>query len=555
MLTPTVVGLFLFAVYCRIMSEQTEYTEAVRTIAEGFARLARMAVPERPSLVVNLGVGASATPTFPAPTPVMPEVCGPLGVDIPTSTPSYIATQRRYHALMEEAEEVRRVLIQAGGMARTVPQGTGPLAFSGGALPGSECWSGVPSVVGSPDRTPYHPYPGESKPAAGGQLPNRFVVLSASEEFRTGRPLEHVEATDPLVGVPSLDETSGLVPEIPEGGAIPDSELVILPGDFADCTAQIELSSDLGGWARENPNEVASGPTYLPGRYLETLDDAWAAAIPSEDRCVPTHSPLGVREYGGMGRRPLGNRLIPRRLLEPTHPEVLNYSSPDESSEDDMDEIRVAYAREPSRSVGIGRGLVCGRGIARLLPGGDLDEIDLTVPFPVGRLSRSQRDPPSKRSRCDGCGARTKRLKTHVQKVHLVGRLRWFLAPLGCCMHEGCLTYDPEHARTHVPFLFQRDAPLLVRRLEAFFNAILSALGCQTDTALFSLVRDRGLSGPVAAWTPREEHLYARLDAFLGLPRLAVRDLSTPERMTSLMHWRTLQRLLTLASGEGSLNV
>lgn len=87
-------------------------------------------------------------------------------------------------------------------------------------------------------------------------------------------------------------------------------------------------------------------------------------------------------------------------------------------------------------------------------------------------------------------------------------------------------------------------------------NARLFQGGCRPldlrSGDLFPSVRNEGLASPVAHFSPVKETVFGELDRYLGLPRIATCNFGAPDRLSSLMHWRTLQRLLMRASARGS---
>lgn len=145
-----------------------------------------------------------------------------------------------------------------------------------------------------------------------------------------------------------------------------------------------------------------------------------------------------------------------------------------------------------------------------------------------------------------GCESRTNKLKRHVIRYHIANDEWWFLYPLLTCWN--CLRWEiAKHIENHGPFELDR-LPELAQRLEGFVQHVCSRLELTSVDELVSFVVRRQLGDNISTFSTEEILVWDAYDKFIGLPPLDKRNVQFPTRLSSVLHWRTLQRLLVLVA-------
>ncbi|XP_038050545.1 putative deoxyribonuclease TATDN2 [Patiria miniata] len=191
---------------------------------------------------------------------------------------------------------------------------------------------------------------------------------------------------------------------------------------------------------------------------------------------------------------------------------------------------------------------------------GALDDLPVLEPSPVPPSSppisavahiapvRPHRKRPKSKQTCPqpGCEHATKQLKRHVIRQHICDR--WcFLYPLLACWE--CRKLEiASHVRSHGAFGITNHLPELSFLVAGFVTYLCDIIGAKSPGDLLTLVRQRELGDAFSSFKEEEQAVWDAYDAFVGLPPMADRDLVTPTRISSIFHWRTLQRLLTHSS-------
>ncbi len=144
-----------------------------------------------------------------------------------------------------------------------------------------------------------------------------------------------------------------------------------------------------------------------------------------------------------------------------------------------------------------------------------------------------------------GCGIHTNKMRRHVVRYHLANEKHWFLFPSLCCWE--CKKWDIAiHVRLHGPFSIQQHMPLLTSLVSNFIDEISQRLEVRTSGFLDFVVR-RQLGDTNSEFSPDELRVWDAYDKFVGLQIERERSLASPTRISSVLHWRTLQRLFLLA--------
>ena len=150
---------------------------------------------------------------------------------------------------------------------------------------------------------------------------------------------------------------------------------------------------------------------------------------------------------------------------------------------------------------------------------------------------------PSKGSECSECGIRTNHLKRHVVSNHIATRF-WQIIPLMvwwvCRQAESQAVIRQHSGKFHIG----RNIKELVAGVKSFFAFIYSELGLASEEELIRFVWTNGIIEPTSVFSSDELQLLDVLDQQNGTPYLPDRSAASPERLSSLLNWRTIHSLL-----------
>ena len=146
---------------------------------------------------------------------------------------------------------------------------------------------------------------------------------------------------------------------------------------------------------------------------------------------------------------------------------------------------------------------------------------------------------------CIECRLRTPTLKKHVLRYH-IAKACWFAYPLRACWT--CKKFETKpHAKSHGPYSenHHHEYASLVLKL---FADLRSKLDVSTNKQLLSMVHSERWGTGAAVFMEEELEVMDGYDRLQGLPPLRRRNLFKPSRLSTLLHWKLLQRLLMCAA-------
>ena len=168
-------------------------------------------------------------------------------------------------------------------------------------------------------------------------------------------------------------------------------------------------------------------------------------------------------------------------------------------------------------------------------PSEEMENLIVVVAQARAQLSRSV-------SRCWECGVTDRHMK-HVLRKHLCQGKWWFLYPLSTCW--GCRRMESStHIRTCQPFELERHLVEYVGMVEEFLAYLRRLYGVGTNEGLLRLVVSLHLGNQDSHFEKKELEVLDAYDENHGLPRVGIRVLAAPRRVSSLLHWRTVQCLI-----------
>ena len=143
-------------------------------------------------------------------------------------------------------------------------------------------------------------------------------------------------------------------------------------------------------------------------------------------------------------------------------------------------------------------------------------------------------------------------MKKHVLRHHVARGRWWYLYPTKACWtcHKHEIT---THVRRHGQFRKKHHRDFR-RKVEGFAQFLKSKLQLKSSQELLDFVKQKNLCKPGSIFDRAELRALNILDAELGLEPLMKRNPSTPSRISSLLHWRTLQNLINLCQEERKQN-
>ena len=155
-----------------------------------------------------------------------------------------------------------------------------------------------------------------------------------------------------------------------------------------------------------------------------------------------------------------------------------------------------------------------------------------TLPAKAG--SKKLRELPKGHQRCRDCGASSAHLKRHVFQLHISPRW-WQIQPLMACW--ACRCYK---AKDHVlecgPYQARYHVHELAIGIEQFHLA--------SDSALIEFVRQNKLAAVTSNFTVPEMEVLDSYDHLVGQGYIRVRASAIPDRISSLLHWKTIRNIL-----------
>ena len=136
-------------------------------------------------------------------------------------------------------------------------------------------------------------------------------------------------------------------------------------------------------------------------------------------------------------------------------------------------------------------------------------------------------------------------MRHHIIRYHIADERWWFLFPLACCWK--CRRWEiAVHVNNHGPFSMDQHLQELVILVDEFIDYLSLGLGLGSSDDLLNFVERRSLGDANSIFSPEELELWDNYDTFIGLPKETDRNLVSPSRVSSLLHWRTLQRIFML---------
>ena len=143
---------------------------------------------------------------------------------------------------------------------------------------------------------------------------------------------------------------------------------------------------------------------------------------------------------------------------------------------------------------------------------------------------------------CSICKKRTSHLKKHFTKHH-VARRYWFLNPAKACWKCSRQEIDI-HVHNHALFSIRRHMSRFARLLSGFLRDIKRKLGLSSNRQLLQFVKEKPLGTFGSVFNAKETTILDALDSYLGLERNRRHNCAVPKRVSSILHWHTLGRLL-----------
>ena len=144
--------------------------------------------------------------------------------------------------------------------------------------------------------------------------------------------------------------------------------------------------------------------------------------------------------------------------------------------------------------------------------------------------------------RCSICKKCTSHLKKHFAKHH-VARRYWFLNPAKACWK--CSRHEIDiHLCNHAPFSIWRHMSRFARLLSGFLRDTKRKLGLSSDRHLLQFVKEKRLGTFGSVFNAKEATILDALDSYLGLEKTKRRNCAAHKRVSSILHSRTLGRLL-----------
>ena len=146
-------------------------------------------------------------------------------------------------------------------------------------------------------------------------------------------------------------------------------------------------------------------------------------------------------------------------------------------------------------------------------------------------------------SECLECGLRTTHMKRHVVQYHIANHF-WQVIPMMVCWL--CRQFEtPAVIKQHSGmFVVENHVGEFVRGVDSFFQFLYSEMGISSEEELLRFVWINEILMPTSSFSTAEVQALDAYDRATGTPHLPVRAAFSPERLSSLLHWRTVHHLL-----------
>ena len=100
------------------------------------------------------------------------------------------------------------------------------------------------------------------------------------------------------------------------------------------------------------------------------------------------------------------------------------------------------------------------------------------------------------------------------------------------------------HVHNHAPFSIRRHMSRFARLLSGFLRDTKRKLGLSSDRQLLQSVKEKRLGTFGSTFNAKETTIFDALDDHLGLEKTKRHNCAAPKRVSSILHWRILGRLL-----------
>ena len=100
------------------------------------------------------------------------------------------------------------------------------------------------------------------------------------------------------------------------------------------------------------------------------------------------------------------------------------------------------------------------------------------------------------------------------------------------------------HVSNHAPFSIRRHMSRFARLLSCFLRDTKRKLGLSSHRQLLQFVKEKRLGTFGSVFNAKDTTILDALDSYLGLEKTKRRNCAAPKRVLSILHWRTLGRLL-----------
>ena len=158
----------------------------------------------------------------------------------------------------------------------------------------------------------------------------------------------------------------------------------------------------------------------------------------------------------------------------------------------------------------------------------------------------------AKKSECRQCGIPTAHLKQHVFKCHISPQF-WELLPLFICWVCTSFEYS-SHVKEHGgTFRTETHWRWFEKRVQRFLEHVMSFLRLGNIEELYYVVQ-RKFSSIASVFTAEEIIILNEFDRRAGLRKLRNRNAGVPDRVSTLLHWKTIHNLLLLCARRQDCN-
>ena len=152
----------------------------------------------------------------------------------------------------------------------------------------------------------------------------------------------------------------------------------------------------------------------------------------------------------------------------------------------------------------------------------------------------------ARKSECHQCGIPTAHLKQHVFKCHICPQF-WELLPLFICWVCSSFEYS-SHIKEHGgTFRTETHWRWFEEGVQRFLEHVMSFLRLGNIEELYYVVQMK-FSCIASVFTAEEIIILDEFDRRAGLRRLRSRNAAVPDRVSTLLHWKTIHNLLLLCA-------